>query len=144
MAAQGKDPHKSVPKMLKPAPQMEQFAALLATEILTWPNTSTKAMFGMTALYRGTVMFGAVPKTKTLWTKNSVMFKLIKPPETCVHNLEDARIISGGKTDKWYGFEMTEPEDLRDALNWFGIAYDHAIKGKASSATKRGKRPPRR
>jgi hypothetical protein len=144
MAAQGKDPHKSVPKMLKPGPQMEQFSALLATEILTWPNTSTKVMFGMTALYRGTVMFGAVPKTKTLWTKNSVMFKLTKPPDTCIHNLEDARIISGGKTDKWYGFEMTEPEDLRDALNWFGIAYDHAIKGKAGSATKRGKRPPRR
>jgi hypothetical protein len=142
--ASSKEPHNNAPKMVKPAPQMEHFAALLTTEILTWPHTSTKSMFGMTALYRGTVMFGAVPKTKTLWTKNSVMFKLTKPPETCVHNLEDARIIVGGKTHKWYGFEMTEPEDLRDALNWFGIAYDHAVKGKPGSATKRGKRPPRR
>src|SRR5438270_5917049 len=113
MTPKKKEPHKSVPKMLKPSPQMEQFAALLATEILTWPNTLTKPMFGMTALYRGTVMFGALPKTKTLWSKDSIMFKLTDPPKSCVQNLEDARIISGGRTDKWFGFEMTEPEDLR-------------------------------
>ncbi len=136
-----KQPRRNVPKMLKPSPQMEQFAVLIATEILTWPNTSTKPMFGMTALYRGTVMFGAVPKTKTMWTRNSIMFKLENPPDTCTHNLEDARIIHGGLTHKWYGFEMTEPEDLRDALNWLGIAYDHATK--RGSATKRGKRLPR-
>ena len=113
--------------MVKPSPQMEQFATLLATEILTWPNASTKPMFGMTALYRGNVMFGALPKTKTLWTKDSVMFKLANPPKICVHNLKDARIISSGKDGhKWHSFEMTEPEDLRDALNWFAIAYDHA------------------
>lgn len=140
--AQKKQPRRSVPKMLKPSAQMEQFAALIATEILTWPNTSTKPMFGMTALYRGTVMFGAVPKTKTMWTRHSIMFKLANPPDTCTHNLEDARIIHGGKTHAWFGFEMTEPEDLRDALNWLGIAYDHATK--RGSATKRGKRPPRR
>jgi hypothetical protein len=140
--ASEKQPHKNAPKMVKPGPQMEQFAALIATEILTWPNTLTKPMFGMTALYRGTVMFGAVPKTKTLWTKDSIMFKLQIPPQTCVHNLEDARIIKGGKTHHWYGFEMTGPEDLRDALNWLGIAYDHATK--RGSATKRGRRPPRR
>src|SRR4051812_25409049 len=114
---QGKQPHKHVPKMVKPSPQMEQFAALLAAEILTWPNTSTRAMFGMIAFYRGDVMFGAVPKTKTLWSKDSVMFKLANPPKNCIHGLDDARIISGGKTDKWFGFEMTAPEDLRDALN---------------------------
>ena len=138
-----KQPHKNAPKMVKPGPQMQQFAALLATEILTWPKTSTKAMFGMTALYRGTIMFGAVPKTKTLWTKNSVMFKLQKPPRDSAYNLEnDCRIIKSGKTHHWYGFEMTEPEDLRDALNWFAIAYHHARPGKAGP--KRGKRPPRK
>jgi hypothetical protein len=139
--AKKKQPQSNVPKMLKPSPQMEQFAVLIATEILTWPNTSTKPMFGMTALYRGTVMFAAVPKTKTMWTRNSIMFKLANPPDTCTHNLEDARIIHGGLTHKWFGFEMTEPEDLRDALNWLGIAYDHATK--RGSATKRGKRLPR-
>ena len=140
---QKKQPHKNAPKMHKPGPQMEQFAALLATEILTWPNAATKSMFGMTAFYRGAMMFGAVPKTKTLFTQNSVMFKLQKPPADAVYNLEnDCRIIAGTKTHKWYGFEMTEPEDLRDALNWFGIAYDHARPGKAGP--KRGKRMPRR
>lgn len=112
---------------------MEQFASLLTTEILTWPNTSSKPMFGMTALYRGRVMFAAVPRSKTLFTRDSVMFKLAKPPSPAVYNLEnDCRIVTGGKTHKWYGFEMTEPEDLRDALNWFAIAYDHAIPGKVS------------
>ena len=54
------------PKLPKIPEEMRQWSDLLLREILGWPDVSSRPMFGMTAVYRGNVIFGVLPRTRAI------------------------------------------------------------------------------
>ena len=109
----------------KTSEQMKVWSGMLAEEVLSWPDVSAKPMFGLTALYRGTVIFAALPKTRALGSPNAVAFKLVDVPAKITTQLKrDARIQETMMAAaKWFAFEMENDEDLRGVLEWLGVAY---------------------
>jgi len=103
---------------------------MIASEVQTWPNVSTRRMFGMTALYTGQRIFAAVADKRALGTDRSIIFKLEQPSSAARKRLaSDPRIRkSDAVGQKWYGFELSSPDDIRDALAWFDVAYRAARK----------------
>jgi hypothetical protein len=108
--------------------EMKAWAAALATEAADWPRVSTKAMFGMMALYRGNHIFAILPRTRALGLASSWAFKLERPkPRTLAAIEHEARVQTTiMKARRWYLFEMCADSDLRDALTWLRRAYEAA------------------
>ncbi|MCU1284596.1 MAG: hypothetical protein JWO13_946 [Acidobacteriales bacterium] len=140
MTARKKAPKPQRPKLQKISEQMRQWAALLATEVAQWPHVSLRSMFGMKAFYRGAAIFGVVPESFALDSPNTIMFKLLEPAARLNARLEaDPRVSSHGK--KWWLFELSTGEDLRDAIGWYSEAYEAAkAPAKKKSTQQKSKR----
>ena len=90
--------------------EMRRRSALLAAEVLRWPGTRVGKMFGMQSLYRGKVIFGALPGTRGLWEADAIIVKMhdgVKGPE--------------GK--KWQSVRVADDGALTMALERLGEAY---------------------
>jgi hypothetical protein len=86
-------------------------------------------MFGLVSFYLNGVIFAALPRTRTLSTPDSFVFKFDPMPPTLLRRArKDPRIISRSqKSDvKWYSFQLNSADDLRDALWWLSRAYKAA------------------
>jgi hypothetical protein len=123
------------PKFARVSEEMKEWSALLGSELLTWPGVTARRMFGMTAFYRKSVIFAALPRTKSFQTPRSVAFKLQnKTPQLLKLLANDPRIASPFREDgKWIALELQSEKDLNEALNWLGRAYQ----GARQSARKR-------
>ena len=108
--------------------QMRAWSTALAAEIGDWPQVSLKVFFGFTALYRGKNMFGILPRTRCIETRNAIAFPIDAPKRAVRARLDsDRRIGSIDKNNtRWFTFELSSDADLHDALNWLGDAYDAA------------------
>jgi hypothetical protein len=118
------------PKLLKISEQMKAWSAALASEVEGWPQVSARAFFGFTALYRRDKIFALLPRTRGMETANSFAFKLESlAPRLLARLRQDPRI---GSTEmqkaRWFTFELTADQDLRQALDWLGRAYEAAGK----------------
>jgi hypothetical protein len=129
-------PHPKLPKVPQ---EMQQWSELLLTEILDWENVSTRPMFGMSAVYRGSAIFGVLPRSRAMDTPYSVSFKLKQPAGHALR--ADPRIIvPEGKEQGWISFELQSGQDIANALHWFRQAYDQATRVPAASrATRRSR-----
>ena len=118
----------SRPRLPKANIAMQRWSAALGDEISTWPNVSSRPMFGMLAFYRGKNIFAALPRTRAVETPYSLMVKLpsAKPGQPKKRQ---------GPGAGWMTFEMTSDEDLGDALRLLERAYAKAGK---KSTTSRG------
>jgi hypothetical protein len=107
---------------------MKAWSAALATEVATWPNVTSRPMFGMTALYRRRKIFAALPRTRCMDLPDSVAFKLESPgPAISAKLRRDSRIaFTDMAKARWLSFEIRSDADLRDALEWLGRAYEAA------------------
>ena len=120
---------KSVrPKLPKVSEEMKAWSAALAAEVAGFPQVTTRAFFGFTALYRRNKIFALLPRTRAMETPNSLAFKLESPRPRIVTQLrQDPRV---GATEiqmaRWFTFELIAGADLRDALDWLGKAYEAA------------------
>lgn len=114
--------------------QMKAWSAALAAEIGDWPQVRQKVFFGFTALYRGKNMFGILPRTRCIETRNAIAFPIDAPKRSVRARLDsDQRIGSIDKNNtRWFTFELSSDSDLHDALNWLGDAYDAARAKKKS------------
>ncbi len=121
---------KGRPKLLKASEEMKAWSAALATEVAGWPQVTTRAFFGFTALYRREEIFALLPRTRAMETPNSLAFKLEFPRSGILTQLQqDPRVGSTEmKKARWFTFEVATSADLRDALNWLGQAYEAAEK----------------
>ncbi len=128
----GKKKSASVPttKLFEVGDEMKQWSALIAGEVGTWPDVSTKKMFGMNSFYRGKAIFGAVPDKRALFNASSIIFKLhdVSPKVQSRVEADQQVNASGGVGQKWFGFELTSEHDIRGALEWLGLAYEQAIR----------------
>lgn len=112
------------PKLPSIPEEMRQWSDLLLHEILGWPDVSSRPMFGMTAVYRGNAIFGALPRTRAMDTRYSVSFKILSRNSSLKKRLEaDHRILSSTRDAKWISFELQSGDDLPDAIRWFTRAY---------------------
>jgi hypothetical protein len=114
--------------------EMKAWAAALADEIGTWPQVTTRSFFGFTALYRKEKIFGALPRTRGMWTANSLAFKLENAGPVIRARLEkDPRAgVTQLRKARWFSFELSSDADLHDALDWIGRSYEAAGKRKKS------------
>ena len=115
--------------------EMKVWSGMLAEEVLSWPKVSTNPMFGLTAMYRGSVVFAMLPKTRALGSPNAVAFKLVDSPAKVMTKMKrDSRIQETVlAAAKWFALEMESDEDLRGVLEWLGLAYEAAGKKGRSS-----------
>lgn len=113
---------------------MKAWSAALAAEVSGWPDCAARSFFGFTALYRGAKMFAALPRTRALWTPNSIGFKIEAAAPALRRRLQkDQRIQSTSMQDaRWFAFELSSGQDLHDVLGWLGAAYQAAGKKKKS------------
>jgi hypothetical protein len=109
----------------KTSDEMKVWSGLLAEEVAGWPDVTTKPMFGLTALYRGPVIFAALPKTRAMGSPNAVSFKLAGASAKVMGQLKREKRIQETMmaAAKWFVFEMESEEDLRGVLEWLGVAY---------------------
>src|SRR5262249_406758 len=116
-------------KMAPISEEMKQWSNLLSQELEKWPRVTTRPMFGMRCYYRGVRVLGAVPKTRSIESGNSLMFKINPMPTNLLLRAgNDSRISSTDtlKTRKWRLFRIGSEGDLRDALWWLNQAYERA------------------
>jgi hypothetical protein len=117
------------PKLLPIAEEMKQWSAMLGQELATWPHVKSRPMFGLLVFYRRAKIFAGLPVTRGLKTSSSIIFKIQPmPPDLLRRAIDDPRVDaeSGIPGAKWYSFEVSAAEDLRDALWWLNQAYERA------------------
>ncbi|HET6177483.1 MAG TPA: hypothetical protein VFE61_11165 [Candidatus Sulfotelmatobacter sp.] len=114
--------------------QMKAWSAALAAEISDWPQVSARVFFGFTALYRKDKIFAALPRTRAMWTANSLGFKLEGADPNLRARLEQGPRVGSTQMQKarWFILELSSDADLHDALEWLSLAYEAARNKKRS------------
>jgi hypothetical protein len=114
---------------------MRSWSSALAEEVAQWPGSTARSFFGFTALYRGEMMFGAVPRTRSFGTGNLLGFRIDSLPTRLKSKIQkDHRIGFIDKNNtRWFTFELSCDSDVHEALDWLGEAYQAAGKGRKSS-----------
>jgi len=108
---------------------MKQWSAMLGKEVSNWPNVSSRPMFGFLSLYRKKAIFAALPHTRGVATPNSFMFRFAPMPSDLMQKARQTHQIRSEERSpdaKWYIFELTSADDVRDALWWLNQAYEAA------------------
>jgi hypothetical protein len=109
---------------------MKAWSAALGSEVREWPEVATRSFFGLTALYRKDRIFALLPRTRGMETSNSLAFKFDGPAPSVRRRLDQDSRISSTQMQKarWFTFELASDADLRDALDWLGLAHTAASK----------------
>jgi hypothetical protein len=114
------------PKMPPISEEMKQWSAMLKTELIGWPQVTSRPMFGMSGIYRRKKIFAALPVTRGFDTPSSIIFRFDPmPADLNQRALKEPRITPGMR---WFSFEIESTEDLREALWWLNQAYEVAKK----------------
>ncbi len=108
--------------------QMQAWSAALAAEFNDWPQVTQKSFFGFTALYRGKIMFGILPRTRSIFSGNSVAFRFDRMSPTTRALIEkDRRVAAFDKSKtRWFTFQLSSDADLHEALDYLAKAFDAA------------------
>ena len=107
------------PRLVAADTEMRRWCASLEEEVGTWPDVTSRPMFGMLAVYRAGAIFAALPRTKAAETPFSILLKL--------PGVRDERLKNGrGPGAKWSTFAMGSEEDMPAALELLGRAYERA------------------
>ena len=114
------------PKMPPISEEMKQWSAMIKTELMGWPQVTSRPMFGMSGIYRRKKIFAALPVTRGFNTPSSILFRFDPlPADLNQRAIEEPRLTPG---TRWFSFELRSTEDLRDALWWLNQAYEAAKK----------------
>jgi hypothetical protein len=114
------------PKLVRISEEMKQWSDLLGNELSAWPGVKSRPMFGFIGFYRGNKIFAGLPRTRALYTPNSIILRFDPmPPKLLRRAQEDSRISSGKvvPSGRWYAFELNSADELGDALWWLNQAY---------------------
>jgi hypothetical protein len=115
--------------MVRTSEEVQRWSALLAEELVSWPNVRSKPMFGFYAYYRGDTLFTILPRTRSFDSGNLLILKFNPMPEKLLERARaDARLDTSTRVPGkgWFTFELTSEEDLRDALWWIQQAFANA------------------
>ena len=104
----------SHPKFTAASEEMRRLSALLARELLLWPDVREQPMFGMRAFYREETIFALLPQKRTMDRPNTIAYKLAD---------KDASVREG---KKWRRFDIENDAGLTEALQVLDEAYRKA------------------
>jgi hypothetical protein len=113
-----KKTRRDAPQLIVPSEEMKEWSVRLGEELATWPQVATKPMFGMLAYYRGPSIFAALPRTRTVETRDSFMYKLSGSGR--------AEKKGVGPGADWQTFAIRSAADLHGALRLLERAYEAA------------------
>jgi hypothetical protein len=112
------------------------WAGALATELAEWPRVTVKNAFGMSMIYRGGVVFAALPNTRSLYVEDAILMKFLsEPPGLAKRIAAEERFAAGtmaqqgngnprkGESRFWRVFLIRESGDVHVAMEWLGEAY---------------------
>ena len=107
--------------------EMKEWSALLARELHSWPQITTKKMFGFLAFYRNGTIFAALPRTRGFDSPSSLIFKfhpmapkLLKRAKANERMDGSTRVLGHG----WSSYQLRTQADLRDVVWWLSQAYE--------------------
>lgn len=132
-------PEKQRRSEMKPVSEAaRQWAEALRAELEQWPGVRVKRSFGMTLVYRGDVVFAALPSTRALHAEDAVMLKFERESAAMARRLAaDPHFVPGtlasthksqGEGRKWRFFLLRADSDVHAAVEWLGEAYRVARK----------------
>lgn len=104
---------------------------MLATELNSWPDITTRSMFGFLFYYRTGKVFAALPRTRGFSGPSSLIFRFNPMPPTLLKRAQsDSRMDTNTRLPGkgWFSFELGSGSDVRDALFWLNHAYEAATK----------------
>jgi len=110
-------------------PEMQHWSAMLEEEVQRWPGVVAKRLFSFRSLYRGKVIFAALPRARSFHSPTSFILKFDPmPPKLLERASSDSRLGTNTRMPGkgWFSFELSSESDLRDALLWLQHAYDCA------------------
>ena len=121
---------RSRPAFFRASDETRHIAAMLGAELESFPDVSTKPMFGFTGYYRDGVIFAALPKTRALGSANSIIFKLNAAPKQVFERVaKDPRIMVSEKAMKgWQRLEISSDRDIAHAQRWLAEAWRYALR----------------
>jgi hypothetical protein len=122
---------KARAKLLPISEEMRRWSALLASELNSWPDISTKSMFGLLSFYRKRKIFAALPQTRGFTSSSSLIVKFNPmPPALLKRAHADPRMDTNRRVPGkgWFSFALNSQTDVRDALFWLNHAYEAAAK----------------
>jgi hypothetical protein len=102
------------PRLVLASEETKHISALLAQELLGWPDVSARSMFGLRAFYRGVVVFAMLPDKRALGSPRAIAYKL---PDGAQRN----------EGQKWQLYELKNGQDIDNALTHLNKAYARAI-----------------
>jgi len=117
-----------------------QWAEALRAELEQWPGVRVRRSFGMTLVYRGDVVFAALPWTRALHAEDAVMLKFERESAALAKRMAaDPHFVPGtlasthkaqGEGRKWRFFLLRGNTDVHAAVEWLAEAYRAARKSK--------------
>jgi len=115
------------PRLTRVSEEMKRLAELLEAETLAWPNVTSRPMFGLNGIYRGSNIFAVLPRTRAMDVPDSIAFRLLKRPRNIIDELRnDERIVASTSEAKWISFAMESDSEIHAALKWLALAYRQA------------------
>src|SRR3974390_2969878 len=109
--------------------EMKEWSAMLGAELNTWPQISTKKMFGFLFFFRKRAPFAALPQTRGFDSPSTMILKFHPmAPKLLMRAEADERIDARTRVpgQGWFSFKLRTEADLRDALWWLNQAYEAA------------------
>jgi hypothetical protein len=115
-----------------------RWADALRQEMEQWPAVVVKRAFGMTLIYRGKVVFAALPGTRALYEEDAVLIKFAREtPALGKRIAAEKRFAAGtmqqrgsgkkpGEGRKWRIYLLREERDAREVVEWLARAYELA------------------
>ena len=112
------------PKMVKASDETRHLSTLLLEEVKTWPEVTTRPMFGLISAFRRRKIFAALPRTRAMDAANSFIFKLHSPSASMVQRArKDERVRLGEGKQGWNWYYLNSEQDIRGALDWLDRAW---------------------
>ena len=128
--------------------EMFQWSTLLEAELLTWPGVIAKPMFGFRAIYRGKLMFAAIPSSREFDPRSSFLLKFDPMPPSLLPRAEnDPRLSSWSREfgRGWLAFTLNSGDDLHDAISWLQQSWSCAgrVKKTGKLKSRAAQQPPK-
>ena len=116
-----------------------RWAEALREEMEHWPGVTAKRAFGMVLVYRGEVVFAALPGTRALYEEDAVLIKFARETPALAKRIAGENSFAAGsmqnrgkkkqgESRKWRIYLLREERDAREAVEWLAQAYKLAGK----------------
>lgn len=100
---------------------------MLMAELNSWPQISTRKMFGFLFFYRRRVVFAALPLTRGFDSPSTLIIKFNPMPAKLLKRAQaDQRMDTSTRVRGWFSFQVRSESGLRDVLSWLSHAYEAA------------------